>query len=126
MNKYKNTDKDIHTRIYKFILTSFEIVKLIGKSSANNRIIDQLVGSLTSMGANDQEAEVASSKKDFIQKYSIVRKEAKETYYWLRLITDLKLVNKNIDQDLQECKEILRVVSAIILKSKLTLKISNL
>src|SRR3990172_9363184 len=103
MNKYKNTDQDIHERIYHFILQTFQLIRKIPKTTENTRIIDQLSGSLTSMGANDQEADVASSKRDFIQKYSLVKKETKETYYWLRLIRDLHILpDENIDRELKE------------------------
>lgn len=118
MNKYKNTDKDIHERIYRFIILVFGIIKKIPRTPENMRIIDQISGSLTSMGANDQEAEVAGSKKDFIQKYTIVKKETKETYYWLRLIKDLKLIPDNILAEMDECSQILRIVISIILSSK--------
>ena len=55
-------------------------------NSTNNRLIDQLVGCGTSVGANYSEASESVSKKDF--KYTISRcvKEAKETRYFLRMI----------------------------------------
>jgi len=52
----------------------------------NRRIIDQLVGSAGLTGANYCEAVEAESKKDFVHKIGIVRKEIKETKYWLRLL----------------------------------------
>ncbi len=71
------------------------------------------------MGVNDQEADGTDSVKDFIAKYSIVRKEGKETNYWLRIIYD---TNENLQfsmNDLrQEGKEIVKIVSTIIVKSK--------
>lgn len=67
------------------------------------------------MGANDQEADATSSKRDFIAKYSIVKKETKETKYWLSFVRDAQLVNKTIvDPYIQECQEILLIVSVII------------
>ena len=78
MNKYRNTPQDIHVRIYRFIIGCFrDVVKKIPKTTENLPIISQLSSSLTSMGANDQEADATSSKKDFIAKYSIVKKETK-------------------------------------------------
>lgn len=49
-------------------------------------IIKQLIRSGTSIGANYFEADCAESRKDFIHKLSICKKEAKETKYWLRMI----------------------------------------
>ena len=116
MNTYHNTDKDIHLRIYKFIINCFnDVVKKIPSSPANIRIISQISGSLTSMGANDQEADGAGSKKDFIAKYVIVRKETKETLYWLCLIRDTTLVSEQeIHTYIVECEQILKIVSSII------------
>ena len=71
------------------------------------------------MGADDQEADGADSKKDFVAKYSIVRKEGKETNYWLRLISDTNPEMKVRMRDLQqEGKEIVKIVSTIMLNTK--------
>src|SRR4030042_3995772 len=106
MNKYRNTEKDIHSRIYKFILGCFkDVVKKIPKSIENMPIIEQLSSSLTSIGANDQEADASSSRKDFIAKYQIVKKETKETLYWLKLAEDAGLISKqSVDSYIIECK----------------------
>src|SRR4030042_3720966 len=116
MNKYANTEKDIHARIYLFIITCFrDVVKKIPKTSENIPIIGQLSSSLTSMGANDQEADASESKRDFIAKYTIVKKETKETKYWLSFVTDAQLISKSIVQPYsQEVQEILLIVSKII------------
>jgi len=122
MNKYKNTSKDIHVRIYKFIINCFcNVVKRLPKTPESIRIIGQLSGSLTSIGANDQEADGASSKKDFISKYYIVKKEAKETKYWLSVIQDTQTLSETIVEPyIQECQEILMIVSKIINNTKYT------
>ncbi|GEM_PF-4228436 len=71
------------------------------------------------MGANDQEADAATSQRDFIAKYTIVKKETKETHYWLRFLRDTKLIDKTIvDSYIQECQEILLIVSKIIENTK--------
>jgi four helix bundle protein len=116
MNKYRNTPLDIHNRIYKFIINCFNnVVKIIPKNTENISTIQQISSSLTSMGANDQEADAAGSKKDFIAKFVIVRKETKETRYWLRFIKDTKLINSDIvDPYINECEEILLIVGKII------------
>jgi len=120
MNIYRNTEKDIHRRIYKFILGCFrDVVKKIPKTTENLPIISQLASSLTSMGANDQEADATSSKKDFIAKYMIVKKETKETLYWLTFVKDAGLVSAaNVEPYIVECGEILRIVSTIIQNSR--------
>jgi four helix bundle protein len=47
----------------------------------------QLLRSGTSIGANIEEGQAAQSRADFASKYSIARKEAHETHYWLRLLS---------------------------------------
>lgn len=120
MNKYKGTNKDIHVRIYKFVVNCFKnVVKKIPKITENIPIISQLSSSLTSVGANDQEADGASTKKDFIAKYYIVKKETKETKYWLTVVKDCFLLPDNtVNPYIQESHEILMIISKIINNTK--------
>ena len=87
-------DYDIHERIYKLIVRVIILVNKLAKTPSNFVIINQILRSVTSMGANDQEADGTLTKKDFIHKFTIVRKENKETNFWLRLIVDTN--NENI------------------------------
>jgi four helix bundle protein len=109
---------DIHDRIFNFVVDVIKRIRIIPKSFENQTIIDQLIRSSTSMGANDQEADGVSTKKDFIHCYTIVRKEAKETYYWIKL---LKALNVSLEKEyielLKENHEIICIVSAIIKNS---------
>ena len=120
MNSYRNTDKDIHCRIYTYVIRCFkEIVRNIPKSLENQVIIRQLSASLTSVGANDAEADAVMSPQDFVAKYSIVRKEMKETMYWISIIKDLDITRSaDIDAYINEGTEILKVVSVILSKCK--------
>lgn len=120
MNKYRNTSLDIHKRIYDFVINCFtNIIKKITKSVETDPVIKQITASLTSMGANDQEADGAVTKKDFIAKYTIVRKETKETKYWLSVIKDTGMLRKElVEPYIQECQEIQMIVSKIIENSK--------
>lgn len=110
---------DIHKRIYDFVIRVVNLTKSLPKTPQNERIIPQIIDSATSMGANDREADGALTKKDFIHCYTIVRKEGKETVYWLEVISDInppfKPRMKNI---IQEGKEIVMIVSSIIQKTK--------
>lgn len=116
MNKYANTEKDIHARIYRFVINCFrDVVKKIPRTPENLPIISQLSSALTSIGANDQEADGANSKRDFIAKYAIVKKETKETKYWLSIIQDTEtLLRSVVEPYIRECQEILLIVSKII------------
>lgn len=63
-------------------------VRKIKKDSVNSSIISQLIRSGTSIGANYCEANNASSKRDFRNKIYISKKEASETKYWLRILSN--------------------------------------
>ena len=111
--------EDIHERIYQFVIRVINLTKSLPKTPQNLILINQVLRSATSMGANDQEADGTDTKKDFIAKYSIVRKEGKETNYWLRLIADTNPGYRQRMHDLmQEGKEIVKIVSAIALNAK--------
>ncbi len=110
-------------RIKKLIKEIFELVNKFPKSPAIFRIIEQIMGSATSMGANFVEAQSARSKKEFISIMGIVLKETKETLYWLEIIIDLNLTSKEkINKIYQECSELSRIFSSIILSSSKNLK----
>ena len=110
---------DIHERIYSYILRVLKLLASLPKTPINLMIVDQCGRSVTSMGANDQEADACESRRDFIAKYGIVKKEAKETNYWIRLTGDINPELKSRIAELQqEGKEILLIVSSIIKKSK--------
>lgn len=77
---------DLEERTAKFSEKIIELCKLAPKNIVTNPIIEQLVRSGTSIGANYCEANGASSKKDFKNKIYICKKEAKETKYWIRML----------------------------------------
>ncbi|HKC14547.1 MAG TPA: four helix bundle protein [Patescibacteria group bacterium] len=111
--------RDIHERIYKFVIRVLNLIKYIPKTSENIVLIGQITRSATSMGANDQEADGAINRKDFVAKYSIVRKEGKEINYWLKIISDTNPKLKSRMQDLiDESEELIKIVSTIIFKTK--------
>lgn len=109
---------DIHERNFKFVVMTLKLIKYLPKTLENQVIINQLIRSFTSVGANDQEADGVSSKKDFIHCYTIVRKELKETRYWLTLLTELNPALKSRFQfQIEESTELIKIVSTIISKA---------
>jgi four helix bundle protein len=91
--------------------------KKIPRNPVNNRIIDQLVGAGTSVGANYCEAADAVSKKDFRNKIGTCRKEAKETKFWLRMVATAEESLKDEARTLwQEAKEFHLIFCAILRK----------
>src|SRR6266545_1620457 len=72
---------DLEERTAKFAESVIRFCKSIPRGPGNDRIIDQLVGCSTSVGANYCEADEAVSKKEFINKIGTCKKEAKETKF---------------------------------------------
>lgn len=109
---------DIHDRIFEFIVNVIELINLLPKTPQNLVIIGQLVRSATSMGANDQEADGALTRKDFLHCYAIVRKEGKETVFWLRLIERTNQpLQERVKVLISEGNEIVAIVSSIVNKT---------
>ena len=79
---------DIRDRCKKFAIRSIKLINKFPKELALQEIARQLIRSASSIGANLEEADAASSRKDFFHKVSISYKEARESRYWLDLILE--------------------------------------
>jgi four helix bundle protein len=77
---------DLEERTAKFGETVIDFAKQVLQNAITNRIISQLVGAATSVGANYVEADDAVSKKEFLKSIGTCRKEARETKHFLRMI----------------------------------------
>ena len=76
---------------------------------------NQLLRSATSIGANVEEGQASQSRADFIAKYSIACKEARETHYWLRLLVASEVVAESRLQDLiDEANQLVAILTSII------------
>lgn len=80
---------DLEDRTTNFSKDILRLCKNIRITVINRNIIDQLLRSATSIGANYSEALGGSSKKDFRNKVHICKKEAQETRYWLNLLLEV-------------------------------------
>jgi four helix bundle protein len=117
------TEYNLRQRSYAF---SVGLVRFLNKLSATKisaPILNQLVRSGTSVGANIEEADSAPSRKDFRNKMFIAKKEAAETTYWLKLIVDAEVVNNPANKEkakelLDECSQILKIIGSITRKIK--------
>ncbi|OGH19439.1 MAG: hypothetical protein A3F31_03105 [Candidatus Levybacteria bacterium RIFCSPHIGHO2_12_FULL_38_12] len=111
---------DIHDRIYRFIVEVIRLINSLPKTPSNYVITGQILRSVTSMGANDQEADGTLTKKDFLHCYTIVRKEGKETNFWIRLVSDtnsLQIRERSLKLGV-EGGEIVAIISTIINKTR--------
>lgn len=121
MTEIRNTKQyDLEERTLNFTKNIIAFVNSVSKSLPNIELSKQLIRSAGSVGANYIEANEALSKKDFIMRIKICRKEAKESRYWLRLV-DLCSEddnNKVRDRLVQESYELMKIFGAILEKSK--------
>ena len=120
MQNYKRFD--IYARVFRF---GIEVAALINKLPKDLVLLEyskQLVRSSGSVGANLEEADGALSRKDFINKVGISRREAQESHHWLRLVSsrvsEKELYKQEIELLIRESKEIALILSSIINKTK--------
>lgn len=108
---------DLEARTTKFAKAVIRLCKGLPRNPMNDRLINQVVGSSGSVGANYREANDALGKKDFLQRMKISRREAKESHYWLDLIAEAnESKGVEIRPLLTEAIELKNILSAIINK----------
>ena len=118
-NQIQNqNDKKIYNLSGRTAIFGAEIIifaKTMKENNINRSIINQLVRSATSIGANYMEADCAESKKDFNHKIGICKKEAKETTHWLHMLATAEPAEKETCRKLwQEAHELTLIFSAIV------------
>jgi four helix bundle protein len=106
---------DLEERTLKFAKEVRVFIQKLPRTISNIEDSKQLVRSSGSVGANYIEANESLSKKDFIMRIKICRKEAKESEYWLNLIN---VFNPEKEKLTQESIELRKIFGAIIEKSK--------
>lgn len=115
----KGQKRDIHDRIYRFVLELLNVIKTVPKTTENLILIRQLIRSATSIGANAIETDGSESKKEFIHRFTIAKKEAKESFYWLSLVADHNTkLRKQLESHLKENNELILIISKIIINAK--------
>lgn len=111
---------DLEERTQSFAKAVRIFVKKLPKTTSNFEDGKQLVRSSGSIGANYIEANESLSKKDFMMRIKIARKEAKETQYWLSLIdsNDDPGLEKEGARLLKESRELMLILGSILRKSE--------
>ncbi len=110
---------DLEERTAKFGEAVIEFAKRVPKNAITFPLIGQFIKAGTSIGANYCEADCAETKKDFVHKLGISKKEAKETKHWLRMIVGAVPELRDDAQKLwQEAHELQLIFITIINKSR--------
>ena len=112
--------RDLCERTFEFSVRIVNLCRELDKIPGVGRTLGkQLLRSGTSIGANIEEGQGGQSRADFISKYSIACKEARETHYWLRLLAATNIVSaKKLDPLTKECDELIAILTSIIKKTK--------
>ncbi len=119
MDKLK--PRDIRERSIAYAVRAIRLCRALEsqRDGAAHVIGKQYLRSATSIGANIQEAQSAESRADFIHKYGIAQKEAKESLYWLQLIRESEILSREKLADIaRETEELYAIITAIIVNAK--------
>jgi len=112
---------DYLERVDRFVDRVLDVVNALATKRVFMRILDQLVGSATSVGANLSEADEAMSDKDFQKCVAISLKELNETRYWLRLVQRRGCIKAHLLSALcEEADEHKKILGTILARMKKT------
>lgn len=120
MTQITNPKKyDLEDRTLNFARAIRTFVNKLPKTLANLEDSKQVLRFSGSIGADYIEANESLSKKDFLMRVMISRKEAKETEYWLELIqTNSSILEKEKFKLMDECIQLKKIFGSIVVKSK--------
>lgn len=111
---------DLLERTFRFAIRIVNLCRALDKAPGVSRTLArQLLRAGTSIGANAEEGHGSQSKPDFVSKYSIACKEARETHYWLRLLAATELIAESRLAALtDESNQLVAILTTIVKKSK--------
>jgi four helix bundle protein len=113
--------EDIRRRTYGYSLRAIKLYRALqeGKDGAGWVLGKQYLRAATSIGANVEEAQSGESRLDFVHKYGIAQKEARESIYWLKLLAEFGIVSlPRLKPLIKETEELFAVITGIILSAK--------
>ena len=112
-------DSELRTRAKALALHIIAVCDGVDTRKGRGVLVNQIVRSATSIGANIHEANYAHSKADFVAKFQIALKECYETEYWLELFVKSELLDREVAKDLyNHCGTIRRILIASINTAK--------
>ena len=112
-------DSELRSRAKNLALKIIYACDEIDTRKGRGVLVNQITRSATSVGANIQEANYASSKADFINKFQIALKECYETDYWFGLFKDTHMITEEEYQDMfAKCSKIRKLLIASITTAK--------
>jgi four helix bundle protein len=112
--------EDLCDRSFRFAVRIVKLCRELERHRGVEQTLSrQLLRSGTSIGANIEEGQAGHSRADFLAKYGIARKEARETHYWLRLLVASDLLpEKRLTDLITESDELIAILTTIVKKGK--------
>jgi four helix bundle protein len=110
-------NNNLYNKAYDFAVRIVKICEILEAKKRGQVLVRQLLRSGTSIGANVAEANGAISKADFSLKISIAYKESLETKYWISLMKDSGIINKELFEKIYLATEELSKILFSIIKS---------
>lgn len=109
---------DLPARTFEFAKRIVLLCRALDETPGVSRTLsNQILRSGTSIGANVEEGQASQSEADFVSKYSIACKEARETHYWLRLLAETNIVPEPQLADLtDEASQLTAILTTIVKK----------
>ena len=116
--------RDLCQRTFVFARDAVRLCVQLGRQAgAHRQVAGQLIRAATSVGANAEEAQAAFTRREFACKHSIVLREARESRFWLKLITATGLAGgqhaQAVDRLTAEADELVAIYTTIVRKLKL-------
>ena len=111
---------DLRERAFEFAVAVIELHRFVYKREPSLRSTSaQAAAAAGSIGANLEEADAAQSRADFISKCNISLKEARESRYWLRILSRF-VHSKRLHALIAESTELIAILTTIVRKSRET------
>jgi four helix bundle protein len=112
--------RDIPARTFEFARHVVKLCQMLDQSPGVSRTLaNQLLRAGTSIGANVEEGQGSQSRADFIAKYYIACKEARETHYWLRLLAASEVIPAEQLKDItDEAGQLIAILTSIVKKCR--------
>ena len=110
-----STDSILKRKSMSFAIRIVSLYRYLSEEQREYVMAKQVLRSGTCIGANIAEAIYGSSRKDFVAKLQIARKEAAETMYWLELLNSCNYISNEIyDSMRNDCKDLISILTATI------------
>ena len=105
----------IQEKCFNFSVQVIGLCKYLREKKQDQILSKQLLRCGTSIGANIEEGIGGQTKKDFNFRLTIAYKEARETFYWLKVLKESKMIEQNlINKPISDCDEILKILGTIL------------